>query len=388
MVHDFKNLSGSEYDYLKEPIAISLLNSLKKIPFFTLTPAQKEKIKDYYRVKAGPDSLLCDIFIRNKLEPLVYRGKREGGILSLDIVGSYAVDSRNKNIIGIWVKGRNNKLLLDTGLVYLKADTDLIIRDNYEIFFPFIKSLLNYRVSTVRVSSMPEDSLIFIDGVFCGLGSTGSLLLPAGIHRIRVIHDGYSDYTEIVNISESYFSKFVELNLLPRKTVLVESIPGGAEVYINEKFVGNTPIEIPYDKPCVLTLKKDGFNDREYFLHIDSKLTSGYSVNLTMVPSDSFSALKQKAERDKKISRVLYYTGLGLVAVSAVLGTQSVLYRQKKELYRNVNNYEYNRAKDLSNILGVASFGFGSTAVITLSFSFFKIYRYFKLYGSEDSNGN
>jgi|GEM_PF-2308411 len=96
---------------------------------------------------------------------------------------------------------------------------------------------------TLTVRSTPAGALLTVDGQSAGETPVRLEEVSAGAHALRLHRDGYLDYETIVDIWGGEESDLHADLAVPARLV-AESQPEGAAVYIGNRWVGNTPVEV------------------------------------------------------------------------------------------------------------------------------------------------
>lgn len=137
----------------------------------------------------------------------------------------------------------------------------------------------------VYVSSSPGGAMVTIDGV--GFGQTpasGSLKLnniPAGDHTVALSLAGYQPYSTVTGVSANTVSEVSKI-LQPISTVSgrgglsVSSTPSAANVFLDNNFIGITPLTINEvgAGSHLLTLKEEGYQDYSTTIQVNTGATS------------------------------------------------------------------------------------------------------------------
>jgi len=111
--------------------------------------------------------------------------------------------------------------------------------------------------------------------------------LPYGSHDVRVEKDGYipSEKTVVVNA----LSASVNMDLHPLARlgkIIADSVPEGAQVYVDSAYVGDTPIQVSIEMgPHTLLVSKDGYVSISFPITIerDSEPYNTYNIELNPV---------------------------------------------------------------------------------------------------------
>lgn len=98
----------------------------------------------------------------------------------------------------------------------------------------------------LSASSNPKYADLYVDGSYQGQTPI-TIALDSGKHNVVFRKSGYSDYSISVYINEGQTS-IISATLVEKDTsgyVSIASFPGGASVYVDGAFVGNTPYSTP-----------------------------------------------------------------------------------------------------------------------------------------------
>lgn len=107
-------------------------------------------------------------------------------------------------------------------------------------------------VGLVRVTSTPGGALIYVDDIYRGVtsvqsGQSASIEVTSGMqHNLRVSKQGYQDYETTFSVNAGQQNEIsVTLPSVTQTsifgTIQVQSVPVGANVYIDGQFYGTTP---------------------------------------------------------------------------------------------------------------------------------------------------
>lgn len=149
-------------------------------------------------------------------------------------------------------------------------------------------------VGWVYVSSSPGGALVTFDGTNYGqTPGSGSLKLNnigVGDHTVTLTLTGYKSYTTKVNVNANTVSEVSAL-LQPTEPksatggLSVSSTPSGANVLIDNNFVGITPLtlkEVPAGSH-VVTVELTGYQDYEITTQVNAGATSTVAAGLSPV---------------------------------------------------------------------------------------------------------
>lgn len=125
------------------------------------------------------------------------------------------------------------------------------------VFANLIVETTRYRL---RVNSTPTGARLYIDGIYRGTTPISTSITP-GYHSIKLELEGYLDYEDSIRITEDIV---LNINLQTAEGALVVfSEPSSADVFIDGRYYGRTPITIqrlPAGRRT-LTLKLPGYAD-------------------------------------------------------------------------------------------------------------------------------
>lgn len=134
----------------------------------------------------------------------------------------------------------------------------------------------------IEFASSPEAAEILVDDE-SQASTPATLELLEGKHNIRVKKSGFKDWQKTIHIVASEDMALTDIQLKPADaTLVVDSVPSGANVTVNGNYVGKTPLEtaVTPEKPATVRLYKQGFvaNTRSV------KVAAGQSkrLNITM----------------------------------------------------------------------------------------------------------
>jgi hypothetical protein len=171
----------------------------------------------------------------------------------------------------------------------------------------------------ILVSSNPPGASVFNDGIYQGTTQPGDALdltgLLPGTHTILLQLQNYQDYSTQIEVQAGRVSR-VSADLVPATTpsrsgtLLVNSNPQGANIFLDNACVGVTPLTIPSvpGGNHTLLLRLPGYVD--------------YSTSLTISPGDAVQIQAALAPAPTP-------TGIGFFTVAAGL-MAGVLFLRKK----------------------------------------------------------
>jgi PKD repeat protein len=194
---------------------------------------------------------------------------QSGGGLSVTTVPSGAtvyVDGTVKGVTPLTnvqlTTGQHSLRMVMTGYVDYDATFTITTGQTTPLTLTLVPSTNPSGKGSLQISSTPSDAAIYIDGVLQGPTPKTISGLSAGSHAVRVTKTGYVDYSAPITVIGGQTLP-LKLNLVPRTqptgstspttpsqpggvgTIAVESNPPGANVYLDGKPSGTTPVTIP-----------------------------------------------------------------------------------------------------------------------------------------------
>ncbi len=123
---------------------------------------------------------------------------------------------------------------------------------------------VNTSTGDLRVTSVPSGAAVYIDNVYKGItpvdGPLDVIDLAPGSHALVLTRTGYQDYKSTVNIEAAKTTMLtaqmqVSSGTPATATAEIGSTPSGAEVYINNAFIGITPLSFQNVQPGTYTVE-------------------------------------------------------------------------------------------------------------------------------------
>lgn len=199
----------------------------------------------------------------------------------------------------------------------------------------------------LQITSTPKDATVYLNGEKIGdtplCKCEPDELIKTGEYTIKIVpvKDEFQPFEEKITINRSTLtvvdkefsegaqgnSSIINLVSLPNKNhteLLVVSFPNNANVFLDNKAVGTTPLSIKDAKPSEYTLSvaKDGYKDKSFAI----KTTEGYKltvlISLGVIPMSSPSAEQQPTTIIDKV--VILDTPTGFLRVRSASSTASL----------------------------------------------------------------
>tara|TARA_Y100001937_G_scaffold3425_1_gene4565 strand:+ start:16994 stop:18805 length:1812 start_codon:yes stop_codon:yes gene_type:complete len=299
----FTNLSGSSnLDYLETGLPEMILNGMSlpvflrdvRPPDVVLDPAGKARVNSPYsqpqlsqEVAGSREKIL--------LEGQVYRWRPDEGALVERSSGFHVAALIDADyLLQGRIKGNRDNPVLELEFydaVWGKKSSTVInlpSRNPYDEatlsrIRTFVESRLPGRgAGRIRVSTDRPGALVFLDDVYIGKSPLDRAVAP-GSYQLRVSHEECED--RVRNIELTSDSSF-RIECLPRKgnaTLVVESNPPGASVFLNVDFLGTTPLKVENLKEGThrVRISLDKHIDRFKGVRLETGKTARVSVAMT-----------------------------------------------------------------------------------------------------------
>jgi hypothetical protein len=175
----------------------------------------------------------------------------------------------------------------------------------------------------LRVSSTPEGAAVYLNNNYHGttplIGSLDISNLNPGIYTITLKKAGYLDYTTQIVITAGTTTQVngvLSVSQTPGvATAQIVSSPGGADVYINNQYVGITPISFQNVKTGTYTveIRLPGYNTYTTTGQVNAGQDISLNVALTPTPTPTTKS---------PASPLLVLLALGIVGLAGFLACQ------------------------------------------------------------------
>ncbi len=143
---------------------------------------------------------------------------------------------------------------------------------------------------TLVVKAVPANATVTLDGTQRATATPARVegLVPGTQHTQRVEVSGFTPHEETFTVPPEADGNELRRSVFLRKAMgelVLKSEPPGAEVYMDGKYLGDTPLtrkSLDRDKnEVVLLIRKDGFQDRREVLTWGEQTTLEHTVKLT-----------------------------------------------------------------------------------------------------------
>ena len=141
------------------------------------------------------------------------------------------------------------------------------------------------KTGTLKITSNPSGAKILVNNEFKGVTPL-DLTLKEGIYNIKITKDDYEDYATSITIKDGG-TKTINAELeetIRTGTLTINSEPSGANIYVDGKYGGKTPLTITLE-PDTYTIKisKDGYKTYTKTVIIDAKEVKSISAPLEKI---------------------------------------------------------------------------------------------------------
>jgi hypothetical protein len=123
-------------------------------------------------------------------------------------------------------------------------------------------ALVSLTPSDISMSSTPPGANVYVYGRFQGKTPVKVRVDSAGVYDVQMTHDDFHAWKEMVQVRIGE-DLSVKAQLVPIEVIKLTSSPTGVSIYVNSKFVGNTPTKLRVGAAgnYTMQLKKDGYHD-------------------------------------------------------------------------------------------------------------------------------
>jgi len=171
---------------------------------------------------------------------------------------------------------------------------------------------------SIYVTSVPSGASVYVDGTYYGPSPQLASGLSPGYHQVRISLSGFQDWTGSVNVQSDVTTRISQtLSVGPTPTPLpgtgsiaVHSTPAGAEVYLDNAYVGISPLTVPSVSPGshVVLLTMPGYANWQATVQVQRDVIA--SVDATLSPAPTSAPTKTG------LPAALAVLGIGILAVA------------------------------------------------------------------------
>ncbi|MBS3735691.1 MAG: PEGA domain-containing protein [Candidatus Bipolaricaulota bacterium] len=137
------------------------------------------------------------------------------------------------------------------------------------------------RLSDLSVDSSPQSAEVYVDGNFVGT-TPGTVSVEPGTREVTLKRSNYEHWSTTVLV-QPYKKKRIEADLRPTTItrLTVKSTPKGADVYVDGKFQGKTPVSFFTESGNrKVRVSKQGYEVWEEVIDIQPYLNRNLEINL------------------------------------------------------------------------------------------------------------
>ena len=161
-----------------------------------------------------------------------------------------------------------------------------------------IKAVLQEKPGSINIKSKPSDAKIFIDGNEAGTTPETINDIECGTHIVKLIVEGYGDWSENVEVKPNVESRLTAVLLEMAGSVSVKSKPSNAAIFIDGNKVGVTPAVVQDVSPGthIVKISMDGYNIWSESIEINAKKNTELTailqeitgtININSIPADA-----------------------------------------------------------------------------------------------------
>lgn len=153
---------------------------------------------------------------------------------------------------------------------------------------------------SIYVTSLPTGASVYVDGTYYGAAPALASGLTPGYHQVRISLSGFQDWVGSVNVQSDVTTKVSQtLSVGPTQTsvpgtgsVSVNSNPSGADVYLDNGYIGISPLTIPSVTAGshVVLLTHPGYANWQATVQVQQGATA--SVDATLSPGPTGAPTK------------------------------------------------------------------------------------------------
>ncbi len=211
---------------------------------------------------------------------VIYNQNNSDGVL-LDYPDFSIYEYARQNKIDLLISGEIEQIqeyfYIRISAMHIESNKEIFVFENAlssETIYEFLPELINELIGIIlgrdwanlTIIPEPADSVIQIDGKVEGIGKVQKNYIVPGMVEIEIFHHGYDPVTELIFLS-AFEDKVIEIALeqMETQTILLNSNPPYADIYLNSYWIGKTPLllDLPYESQ-LLIIQKEGYDDLSY----------------------------------------------------------------------------------------------------------------------------
>ena len=199
----------------------------------------------------------------------------------VQIYGSISVASKPTNA-KIYLDGKEVGITTETitGLEPGKYTVEVRM-EGYEVWSKSVEveggrkktltAVLQIKTGSIKVKSEPVNARIFLDGKEVGTTPDVIRSTVSGSHEVELKLDGYEVWSKRVNIEEDKEKALSAVLRIKAGSLIIESEPANAKIFLNGEEIGATPNTIRSIAPDTyeVKVKKDGYDVWSEFIDVE-----------------------------------------------------------------------------------------------------------------------
>ncbi len=156
-------------------------------------------------------------------------------------------------------------------------------------------SAVQPNTGSIYVTSLPTGASVYVDGTYYGAAPALASGLTPGYHQVRISLSGFQDWVGSVNVQSDGTTKVSQtLSVGPTQTsvpgtgsISVNSNPAGADVYLDNGYVGISPLTIPSVTAGshVVLLTHPGYANWQATVQVQQGATASVDATLSPAPT-------------------------------------------------------------------------------------------------------
>jgi len=279
--------------------------------------------------------------------------------------------------IWLYVPGGTRRLTIknkDFGVIRYNIEIPINGGKTYELRLktPITTNKDLLGTGTVKITTYPDNAVLFN---YANIEYKKVFSNVAGKNQFFIKLDTYVTLDTVINIKPDQLNEFTFKLVKKQGTLKVKSNPRGANVYIDNNKIGNTPIStlLPIGNYKV-SIKKKGFVEQTRSIKIEENISTVIDMSLV-----NYSNAMRPMKMGKSISFTLFATAL-IGGVSAQLYAN---YQMTKYNNTEISSEAQTLKKNVTQFDQLAIIGFSSAGVIAVPFAIFsgKMRKMKKKYG-------
>ena len=217
----------------------------------------------------------------------------QGADIQVDNLWQGQTPQRIGNLVG----GYHSVMLRLSGYQTLSQQVMITTGQDTRISPTLVKNPPEVKTGSISVSCNPAGASVYLNNDFQGVVPEGGYLdipdLTPGVYTIVLKDPQMEDYSASIPVIAGQITPVnvtLKAPAIPsgvNGTLLVSSSPAGAQIFLNNQFVGITPVTLSAVAPgeYALILKMDGYSDYSNRVQIGAGLSTTAVINLTPVVS-------------------------------------------------------------------------------------------------------